>query len=78
MTTADYTASHPDRKLIEAKLQISSLLTAGDEKDLLEYFIRIESPRQTLAIVDYLPKTAHQNIASKVTTEKSTESENNE
>jgi len=73
VTPADYAATHPGYKLIEAKLEISSLLIAGQEKDLTHYFIRVESPQRTLAIVDYLPKTMHEALASKVTTEKGTE-----
>ena len=44
----------------------------GQEKDLTHYFIRVESPQHTLAIVDYLPKTMHEALASKMTTENST------
>jgi hypothetical protein len=73
VTPADYAASHPGYKLIEAKLEISSLLIAGQEKDLTHYFLRVESPQHTLAIVDYLPKTMHEALVSKVVTEKSTE-----
>src|SRR4051812_14335910 len=73
VTPADYSASHPGYKLMEAKLEVSSLLIAGQEKDLTHYFLRVESPQRTLAIVDYLPKTKHEALASSVTTEKSTE-----
>jgi hypothetical protein len=73
VTPADYAGSHPGYKLVEAKLEISSLLVAGQEKDLTHYFIRVESPQHTLAIVDYLPKTLHEALTSKVTTEKATE-----
>src|SRR5689334_20658864 len=50
VTPANYVASHPGYKLIEAKLEISSLLVAGHEKDLTHYFVRVESPQHTLAI----------------------------
>jgi hypothetical protein len=98
VTPADYPAAHPGYKLVEAKLEISSLLTAGQEKDLTQYFIRVEIPQGAAAgfpgataglssrgaaradesriapfIVDYLPKTQHEALASKVTSEKSTE-----
>src|SRR5438034_11795922 len=69
VTPGEYSASHPGYKLMEAKLEISSLLTAGQEKDLTEYFIRIESPQRTLAIADYLPKTKHEALASSITKE---------
>lgn len=73
VTPADYAALHPGHKLIEARFEISSLLTVGQEKDLTQYFIRIESPHHLLSVVDYLPKTMHEALASKVTSEKSTE-----
>ena len=73
VTPSEYSTSHPGHKLMEAKLEISSLLTAGQEKDLTEYFIRVESPQRTLTIADYLPKTKHEAIASSVTKEQSTE-----
>jgi len=73
VTPPEYSKSHPGHKLVEAKLEISSLLTAGQEKDLTQYFIRVESPQRTLTIADYLPKTQHESLASKVTTEKTTE-----
>src|SRR6185369_7170293 len=60
VTPSDYSASNPGHKLMEAKLEISSLLTAGQEKDLTEYLIRVESPQRTLTIADYLPKTKHE------------------
>jgi hypothetical protein len=73
VTPSDYSGSHPGYKLMEAKLEISSLLTAGQEKDLTEYFIRIESPQRTLTIADYLPKTKHEAIASSMTKEQGSE-----
>src|SRR5439155_3951954 len=33
VTPADYSVSHPGHKLLEAKLEISALLVAGQEKD---------------------------------------------
>lgn len=73
VTPADYATLHPGQKLVEARLEISALLAAGQEKDLREFFIRVESPQRTLAVVDYLPKTAHEAIATSVTKQDSTE-----
>jgi hypothetical protein len=73
VTPANYATSHPGHKLVEAKLEISSLLIAGQEKDLTQYFVRVESPQRTLTIADYLPKTKHEAIASSMTKEDSTE-----
>jgi hypothetical protein len=60
VTPCEFTTAHPGQKLIEARLEISSLLTTGKERDLSEYFIRVENPERKLAIVDYLPKTLHE------------------
>ena len=73
VTPSEFVDSHPGYKLMEAKVEISSLLTAGQEKDLTHYFIRLESPAHTLVIADYLPKTKHEAIASSMTKEDSTE-----
>jgi hypothetical protein len=73
VTPPDYATLHPGQKLVEAKLEISALLTAGHEKDLTQYFIRVDSPQRTLTIADYLPKTKHESIASAVTQQNSTE-----
>jgi hypothetical protein len=53
-------AASPHERLIEARFELSSLLLAGDEDDLTQYFIRIDSPRRSLVVVDYLPKTLHE------------------
>jgi hypothetical protein len=73
VTPGEYSTSHPGYKLMEAKLEISSLLTAGQEKDLTEYLIRVESPQRTLTIADYLPKTKHEAIASSIVKEQGSE-----
>jgi hypothetical protein len=57
VTSPEFAAANPDQKLIEARFEISSLVTAGKERDLTEFFIRIESPQRTLTVVDYLPQT---------------------
>ena len=60
VTSPEFAASHPDRRLVEARFEISSLLLAGKESDLSQYFIRIDSPERTLEVVDYLPQTFHE------------------
>lgn len=57
VTPPEFEAANPDERLVEAKLQISSLIRDGHEDDLLQYLYRIESPERTLQIADYLPKT---------------------
>lgn len=44
-------------RLLEAELELSTLLTAGSEDDLVQYVYRITSPHRSLQVVDYLPKT---------------------
>lgn len=74
VTPADFSAANPGQKLIEVKLEISSLLTAGSERDLTQYFIRVDSPERTLAVVDYLPKTSHESrLAGNVNVQKGKE-----
>src|SRR5262245_45368971 len=65
VTSAEFEEANPGQKLIEARFEISSLVIAGKENDLTEYFIRIESPQRTLAVVDYLPKTLHESRHAK-------------
>jgi hypothetical protein len=60
VTSAEYAASNPAHKLIEARFEISSLLVAGNERDLVQYLIRIDSPQKSLTVVDYLPKTLYE------------------
>ncbi|HEX5102853.1 MAG TPA: hypothetical protein VFV87_03530 [Pirellulaceae bacterium] len=60
VTSPQFAAANPGQKLIEARLEISSLLVAGKERDLTQYFVRFESPQRTLTVVDYLPKTLHE------------------
>jgi hypothetical protein len=63
-----FLSANPGLKLMEVRLEISSLLTAGQEKDLTQYFIRIDNPQQSLTVVDYLPKTLHESrLAGPVT-----------
>jgi hypothetical protein len=60
VTPAAFAAAHPGQKLVEVRLQISSLLVAGQERDLTQYFIRIENRERPLEVIDYLPKTLHE------------------
>ena len=73
VTPPEFAETRPGYKLMEAKLEISSLLAGGQEKDLTQFFVRVESPAHTLVIADYLPKTKHEALASSVTKEDSTE-----
>lgn len=57
VASPEFAEANPGLKLIEARFEISSLIVAGKERDLTEYFIRIESPQRSFTVVDYLPKT---------------------
>ena len=76
VSSPEFAAVNPGQKLIEARFEISSLLTAGQERDLTEYFIRIESPQRTLAVVDYLPKTLHESQHAKPISVQETDEKN--
>ena len=67
VTPPEFAAANPGDKLIEVKLGISSLLQAGKEKDLAQYFIRIETPQRTMQVHDFLPKTAHEALQGNTT-----------
>jgi hypothetical protein len=73
VTPAEFGQTHSGYKLMEAKLEISSLLAGGQEKDLTQFLVRVENPTRTLVITDYLPKTKHEANATSMTKEDSTE-----
>ena len=74
VTTEEFLASNPDEKLIEAAIQVSSLIRSGNEGDLLQYFYRLDSSRQSIRIVDYSPKTTlASDVAGNVSIEKKKE-----
>lgn len=62
VTPPEFASANPGDKLIEVKLRISSLLQAGKEHDVAQYFIRAESPQRTMQVVDFLPKTARESL----------------
>ncbi len=57
VTTDEFAAANPGEKMVEARIQVSSLIRSGREDDLLQYFYRVESPQQTIRVADYAPKT---------------------
>lgn len=71
ITCCEFQLAYPHDKLIEVKLQISSLLQEGNEADLRQYLFSIVSPQRTMTVVDYLPKTLHESpLAGNVAIEK--------
>jgi hypothetical protein len=73
VTPPEFNSSNPDDKLVEIRLGISSLLNAGSEKDLSQYFIRVEVPQRTMAISDFLPKSTHEALQGNTTITKNSE-----
>lgn len=74
VTTAEFAEANSDEKLIEACVEVSSLIRQGKEGDLLQYFYRFDSPRRTMRIVYYTPKTTlASDVAGNVTIEKKQE-----
>lgn len=63
VTPPEFAEANPDERLVEAQVEVSSLIRRGKEQALLEYFYRFDSPRRTLRISDYAPKTT---LASEV------------
>ncbi len=57
VSTEEFLQTSPSERLIEARFQVSSLITKGEEDDLIQYFYRIESPHGALRIADFSPQT---------------------
>lgn len=62
-----------EQKLVEIKLELSSLHQGGREEDLDHYFVRVAGQHEPLRIVDYLPKTQHEALTSPLSVQDSTE-----
>lgn len=56
VTTPEFATAFPSEKLLQATFNISSLVRSGREKDLTEFFYRIEGQEGALRIVDHLPR----------------------
>jgi hypothetical protein len=57
VTPEGFAAANPQQRLVEARIDISALLQRGSEDDLAEYYFRLTSPRRSVQVHDYLPKT---------------------
>ena len=74
VTPPEFAATSPGVRLIEARFEVSTLIAAGKEEDLTQVLIRIVSPKGTLTIADYLPKTLHESrMAGPITIQKTDE-----
>lgn len=56
ITTAEFLAEHPEERLWEAKVDVSSLIQ-GDESTLRHYFYQVDAINHHIVFVDYLPRT---------------------
>jgi hypothetical protein len=57
VTERAFARSHPDEKMLEAKVRISVRLVCGEEKDIDQLLFEIISPGERLRVIDFLPKT---------------------
>lgn len=57
VTTPEFAKLHRNERLIEARLQISALVSGAPANKLTEFFYRIDSPERSMQVVDYLPRT---------------------
>jgi hypothetical protein len=57
VTTPEFVATNPGQRLIEARVQVSSLIVAGSESDITQHVYRFDGMLGTLQVHDYLPKT---------------------
>ena len=57
VTPPGFAGTESAERLLEIRLQVSSLIASGNENDLIQFLYRFESPQRSLQVVDYLPKT---------------------
>ncbi len=77
VTPPEFAKANPDERLVQADIQVSSLIRNGGEGDLIQYFYRVESPDGTVRIADYSPKTTlASDIAGNISIEKKKEKTN--
>jgi len=57
VTTDEFAMQHPEERLIQANFDISALLLAGAESDLLEFEYRFRGGLRRLRVFDYQPRT---------------------
>ena len=57
VTTDEFVAQYPERRLLEATFEISSLIARGTEADLVEFIYRFVSPVRSVRVADYHPRT---------------------
>ncbi len=77
VTTAEFLATNPYERLVEARFQVSTLLRTAED-DLVQFLYRIDYPTFGVEIVDYFPKTTMDpTVAGNVGIERKTEDAKN-
>ncbi|MFV1964652.1 MAG: hypothetical protein ACC628_04465 [Pirellulaceae bacterium] len=57
VSSEEFTAANPGERLLEVRLEVSSLIVHGAEENLLQYFYQFTSPNRSLQVADYRPRT---------------------
>ncbi len=57
VTTDEFADTHPEEKMIEVTIHVSTLVTAGLADDVDHLIVTFSSPSRRLRTVDFLPKT---------------------
>jgi hypothetical protein len=57
VSTEEFLAANPGERLLEARLEVSSLIVHGREENLLQYYYQLTSPNRSLLVADYHPRT---------------------
>jgi hypothetical protein len=64
-TPPEFEESHPGRKIVEARFEVSSLIRSGRESDVDELMYVIRSPQRRLRVFDFEPKTQMESDVAK-------------
>lgn len=60
--------TQPGEKLVEATFDVSSIVTAGNERDVTQFIFQVQSLQRTMQVHDYQPRSARDSaIVGKVT-----------
>lgn len=57
VTTAEFAQANPGQRLWEVKLAVSVLARPAEDAKLAQLLVRIDSPRRSLRVVDFAPRT---------------------
>jgi hypothetical protein len=51
-------SAQPGEKIVDARVDISALITAGSERDVTQFVYQLQSLQRTMQVQDYLPRSA--------------------